>query len=93
MQASPTQTPETTMPLEIHSAEDVLVALEERRKEAGVSRRAVSERAGYAHAAYWWWQRKRGRVGLSAALCFAKALGFRIYLEPSDPPLKKEGAR
>lgn len=77
---------------EVSSAEDVLTVLEERRKEVGASRRALSERAGYAHAAYWWWQRKGGKVGLSSALCYLKTLGFKVYLEPGEPPFKKEGA-
>jgi len=79
------------MAREITSAQDLLNALEERRVEIGASRRAVSERAGYAHAAYWWWQRKGGRVGLPAALCYIKALGFRVFIEPADES-KKEGA-
>lgn len=44
-------------------------------------------RAGFAKAAYWWWQRKQGKVTLEAALCYAKVLGFRIELIPDETPL------
>lgn len=70
---------------EVQTSQDVLRALEARRKGHKVSMRVVSEKAGYAHAAYWYWARRGGNVGLDTALCYLRTLGYRVVLVPCDP--------
>jgi hypothetical protein len=80
----------------ITSAEEMRRVLEARRVELGASKRELSEKAGFAHAAYWWWgakgnagSNKRGGVTLEAALCYAKVLGYRVELVPDTPLIGK----
>jgi hypothetical protein len=77
----------TTAPdnIEVRTAKDVLGVLEQRRGEIGVAMREVSGRAGYAHAAYWYWARRGGKVGLDAALCYLRTLGYRVVLVRDNP--------
>jgi hypothetical protein len=72
------------MSVEIRHPDDLLRVLEQRRAERGETRSAVSERAGFSHASYWYWSRTRGKVTFEAALCYAQALGLQVIVRPND---------
>jgi transcriptional regulator with XRE-family HTH domain len=75
----------STEPKFYDTSQEIRLAMEVRRAELGVSQRAVSVRAGYAHASYWWWLNAKGAVSLEAALCYLRALGLRVSLVKDKP--------
>lgn len=66
---------------EINSSEEFLETLEGVRHKEERSYRDVTQRVGLAHASYWNWATGASRPKLDTALKYAKALGFKVFLE------------
>ena len=68
------------MKTEIKSPEQMRDYIEAARVEQGMTFRALATQSGFAHAGYWFWVKKKGRVTLDNALAACATLGIRVEL-------------
>lgn len=68
------------MKTEIKTADQVRDIIETARTEQGLTFRALAAKGGYAHAGYWTWVKKGGRITLDNALASCDALGLRVEI-------------
>jgi len=67
---------------EISTPDEFRDLIEARRQDVGMAHRNVSLSAGAAHGTYWAWHKgDAGRITLTHALAYAKALGVRVLIE------------
>lgn len=69
------------MKTNIENAEDFLATLEAAREADGLSHLKVANESGTGHASYWNWRSGKVMPKLDTALKYAKALGFKVFLQ------------
>ncbi len=65
----------------VDTPDDLFDLVEAERQKQGISRRALSAKAGYAPSGYWYWASKRGKLSLDAAINYLKVLGLRVNVD------------
>jgi hypothetical protein len=64
----------------IKSADQMRDFIEAERTAQAMTFRALATQSGFAHAGYWFWVKKKGRVTLDNALAACATLGIRVEL-------------
>jgi hypothetical protein len=69
-------------PYQVWSLSDIFTFVEAQRRRTGVTVARLCEDAGYTEATYYRWRKKPSSVHAETAVCFLRAVGYALTLQP-----------